>query len=281
MALIAVLWTVAALGVIASGMLHTVKGEIRLVGQQLQTAQAGALADGAIRWVLQDVSARKPLLVRTLYIEAPLQGRLVRMQVQPLNGLIDINQASVPLLTALFQHAAGLPQTDSSQLAQAVVNARKRPDAQGRPEGFDAPEDLLRVPGISYPLYATITHLVSASLKSSGRVNPEAATVPVLTVLAQGNAALANQLAAARDSSPLLMDTTQLVPEFIDTTAANSVQVTAHVPLSDGADLVKTWWVGLSASRQTGLPWQVLETRQHIQPQGSGASNVANRSWQP
>lgn len=268
MALIAVLWMVAALSVIATGMLHTVKGEVRLAGHQRQTAQAGALADGAIRWVLQDVSARKPVLVRTVYIDVPFQGHLVRTQVQPLNGLIDINQAPAPLLTALFQHAAGLLPSDSAQLAQAVVDARKRPDAQGRPEGFDAPEDLLRVPSISYPLYATISRLVSASLKSSGRVNPQAASVPVLTVLAQGNAALANQLAAARDSSPLPMDTTQLVPDFIDATAATSVQVSARVPLLDGAHLIKTWWVGLSASGQTGLPWQVLETRQHIEPQG-------------
>lgn len=268
MALIAVLWMVAALSVIATGMLHTVKGEIRLAGHQRQTAQAGSLADGAIRWVLQDISARKPVLVRTVYIDVPLQGRLVRAQVQPLNGLIDINQAPAPLLAALFQHAAGLPPANSTQLAQAVVDARKRPDSQGRPEGFDASEDLLRVPGISYPLYATISRLVSASLNSNGRVNPQAATVPVLTVLARGNAALANQLAAARDSSPLPMDTTQLVPDFIDTTAATGAQVAARVPLPDGAHLVKTWWVGLSASGQTGLPWQVLETRQHIEPQG-------------
>ena len=266
MALIAVLWMVAALGIIATGLLHTVKGEIRLAGHQRQNVVAGALADAAIRWVLQDVSARKPALVRSIYIDVPLQGGLVRTEVRPLNGLIDLNQAPEPLLAALFQHAAGLPPADSAQLAQAVVETRKRPDPQGRPEGFDAPEDLLRVPGVSYPLYATIARLVSASLKGSGRVNPQAAPVPVLAVLAQGNTALASQLAAARDSSPLPMDTAQLTPDFIDSSAATAIQVAARVPLADGAHLVKTWWVGLSASGQTGLPWQVLETRQHIEP---------------
>ena len=266
MALIAVLWMVAALSVIATGLLLTVKGEIRLSGHQRQTVVAGALADAAIRWVLQEVSARKPIMVRPIYIDVPLQGSLVHINVRPLNGLIDLNQATEPLLAALFQHAAGLPQANSAQLAKAVTEARKRPDAQGRPEGFDAPEDLLRVPGVSYPLYATIASLVSASIRGSGRVNPQAAPLPVLVVLAQGNTVLASQLAAVRDSSPLPMDTTQLTPEFINTAPANSIQVEASVPLADGSQLVKTWWVGMSASSQTGLPWQVLETRQHTQP---------------
>lgn len=266
MALIAVLWMVAALGLIATGLLHTVKGEIRLTGHQRQTVVAGALADAAIRWVLQDVSARKPVLVRPVYIDVPFLGGVVRTEVRPLNGLIDINQAPAPLLAALFQHAAGLPQADSAQLAQVVVQSRKRPDPQGRPEGFDAPEDLLRVPGISYALYATISPLVSASLRGSGRVNPQAAPLPVLTVLAQGNAALASQLAAARDNDPLPMDTTQLNPDFLDASAATAIQVAARVPLADGGYLIKTWWVGLSAATQTGLPWQLLETRQHIEP---------------
>lgn len=266
MALIAVLWMVAALSVIATGMLHTVKGEIRLAGHQRQTVIAGALADAAIRWVLQDVSARKPVLVRPVYIDVPLLGGVVRTEVRPLNGLINLNHAPEPLLAALFQHAAGLPQADSAQLAQAVVQSRKRPDPQGRPEGFDAPEDLLRVPGISYALYATISPLVSASLRGSGRVNPQAAPLPVLVVLAQGNAALASQLAAARDNDPLPMDTTRLNPAFLDASAAAAIQVAARVPLADGGHLLKTWWVGLSAAAQTGLPWQLLETRQHIEP---------------
>ena len=266
MALVAVLWMVAALGIIATGLLHTVKGEIRLAAHHRQNVVAGALADAAIRWALQDVSARKPVLVRPLFIDVPLQGSLVRTEIRPLNGLIDLNHAPEPLLAALFQHAAGLAQSDSIQLAQAVVEARKRPDPQGRPEGFDAPEDLLRVSGVSYSLYATIARLVSASLRGSGRVNPQAAPVPVLAVLTQGNTVLASQLAAARDSSPLPMDTTQLSPDFIDASAPAAFQVVARVPLPDGAHLVKTWWVELSVSGQTGLPWHVLESRQHLEP---------------
>lgn len=265
MALIAVLWMVAALGIIATGLLHTVKGEIRLAGHQRQTVVAGALADAAIRWALQQASVRKPTWVRPIYIGVPLQNTLIHTELRPLNGLIDINHAPEPLLAALFQYAGGLSPADSQRLAQAVAETRKRPDPQGRAEGFDAPEDLLRVPGIDYPLYATIARLVSASLRGGGRVNPQAAPGPVLTVLAQGNSALASQMAAARDNSPLPMDTTPLVADFIAPAAATAIQVAARVPLADGSHLVKTWWVSLSASVQTGLPWQVLETRQHIE----------------
>lgn len=266
MALIAVLWMVAALGIIAAGLLHTVKGEIRLTGYQRQAVVAGALADAAIRWVLQEVTARKPILARPVYLNVPLQGGVVQVEVRPLNGLIDINHASQSLLAALFQHAAGVSPAESAQLAQQVMDARKHLDPQGHPQGFDAPEDLLRVPGVSYPLYATIARLVTATLKGGGRVNPQAAPVQVLAVLAQGDTATASQLAATRDHSPLPMDTTQLNPEFIDASPATAIQVAARVPLADGGQLVKTWWVGLSVSGQTGLPWQLLQTSQHTEP---------------
>jgi len=267
MALITVLWMVAALSIMATGMLHAVKGEIRTAGHQRQTVVGGALADAAIRWVLQEVSARKPVLTRPLQVNVPLQGGPVRVELIPLNGLVDLNHAPEPLLAALLQHAAGVPPAESTQLAQHIVEARKRIDPQGRPVGFDAPEDLLQVPGISYPLYATIARLVTTSLRWGGRVNPQAASVPVLTVLANGNAPLASQLALSREQSPLPMDTTQLNPEFIDTSSASAIQAVARVPLADGGLLVRTWSVGLSASAQTGLPWQQLDTRQHIEPE--------------
>lgn len=269
MALVAVLWMVAALGIIAGGLLTSVKGEIRVAAHQKQLVVAGALADGAIRRVLQDISAHRPPVTRPIYIDMTLlHGFPVSAVVQPLNGLIDINNAPEALLAALFQRGEGLSPNLSSELARAVVNARGRRDARGRSEGFDAPEDLLRVPGIDYPLYATIAPLVSASLSGSGLVNPQAAPPAVLAVLSQGNAVLASQLAVTRDSSRQPMDTTLLNQAFVETAPATTLQVSARVPLADGAALVKTWWVNLSSSAQTGLPWQVLESRQHLVPGG-------------
>lgn len=268
MALIMVLSIVAALSIVATGLLTTIKGEIRLVGHQKRMLVAGALADAAIRRVLQDITALRPVVVRNIYIDEPISGQNVSVVIKPLGGLIDINQAPESLLVFLFQHAAKQAADRSALLARAVVDARTRPDSQGRPQGFDAPEDLLQVPGIDYPLYATIADLISADLGSS-RVNPHAAKPEVLTVLLGGNAALASQLASVRDRSPLLMDTSQFNPAFIDTSPATAVQVVARVSLADGATLVRTWFVNLAPSLQTGLPWQTLGTTRHVEPVSS------------
>jgi general secretion pathway protein K len=238
---------------------------------------ASALADAAIRQVLQEVSARKSPITRTVEVAVPFQGQSVAVQVQPLAGLIDLNNAPEPLLAALFQHGAGLPADAAAQLAKATADTRSRRDPQGRPEGFDAPEDLLRVPGITYPLYATIARLVSADLTGSGRVNPQAAPLSVLAVLLQGNTALAAQwsarLAATPDATPLPMDTTQFNAAFIDSAPARTLRVVARVRLADGAVLLRTWTVGLAESLQTGLPWRVVDIRQHIEPLAPQGTN--------
>lgn len=268
MALIVVLWMVAALSVIAVGLLTTVRGEIQTASRQKQMVVAGALADAAIRRVLQDVTSQRVSVTHPIRIAAPLSGQPVVATVQPLNGLVDINNASEALLAALFQHAAGQTAADSEALAGSVVQTRSRRNAQGLPEGFDAPEDLMRVPGIDYSLYARISSLVSASIGGSGRVNPLAASPQLLTVLSQGNSSLAAQLASSRDSTPQAMDITLLNPAFIDTSPASALQVTARIRLDGQVSMVRTWFVVTGATPQTGLPWRVLDVRQHMETEG-------------
>ena len=89
-----------------------------------------------------------------------------------------------------------------------------------------------------------------------------------MTVLLGGNAALASQLVSARDSSPQPMDTAQFNPAFIESSPPASIEVAARVLLSDGPMLVKTWWVNLVPSAQSGLPWQLLGTHQRVEAGG-------------
>lgn len=268
MALILVLWMVAALSIIATGLLTTVKGEIRVASNQKQLVVASALADAALRRVLQDIAAQRPPIQRAVYIETPVPGQAVSVVVQPLGGLIDINRAPEPLLVALFQHGGEQQADHSALLARAVVEVRKRPDHQGRPQGLDAPEDLLQVPGIDYPLYATIVDLVSASPGGGGGVNLQAAPPRVLTVLLGGNSALASQFASARDSSHQPMDTAQFNPAFIEASPPAAIEVVARVLLPDGPLLFKTWRVSLAPSAQSGLPWQLLDIHQRLEAGG-------------
>lgn len=268
MALIVVLWMVAALSIVATGLLTTVKSEIRVASHHKQTVVAGALADAAIRRVLQDLAANKPAISRKIHIEAPVPGQPVSAVVQPVGDRIDINQAPEGLLVALFQYGGKQSAEVSAQLARSVVEARNRRDPQGRPAGFAAPEDLLRLPGVDYALYATIRPLVSSGHGGGGRVNPQVASPQVLSLLLKGNEALASQLVVARDSSPQPMDTTLFDPAFVDSSPTMVVQVGARVSLADGSMFVKSWSVKLVPYETTGLPWQVLDAQLHVVPYG-------------
>ncbi len=96
---------------------------------------------------------------------------------------------SPALLATLFRYAGVRMSRGAEALAAAAVEWRSAKDGRGRPVGFEAPEDLLRVRGVDYTLYARLSAVVTADLQGNGRVSPPAAPDEVLRVLASGNAA--------------------------------------------------------------------------------------------
>jgi general secretion pathway protein K len=270
LALIAVLWIVAALSISALGLLRSARDEIQQATRQRVTVQASAAGQAAIALVLQHIQTRpgEPPVATTYPVE--FAGRQMAVDVSPLNGLISLNQAPTPLLAATLQFAGGLPAGDAENWAQAIVNTRQQIGPRGQRVGLDAPEDLLTISGFPYDTYARIRPLVTASLAGSGLVNPRAAPLGILVVLAQGNTALAEQLASARamspENAPLNMDTTRLNAAFIDTSSAKSMVLTARVPLPDGMQLRTTQVTTPVALKPGASPWVVLERWQQLQP---------------
>lgn len=267
MALIAVLWIVAALGIIVTGMVHAVRNEVRLVSGARQTVVAEAVGDAAIHLVLQEMAVSQDRPKRLLTSNVTYQNQTIAVQVLPLNGLIDINKAPQALLASLFSVAGGVDPNAASALAQATVETRERKDALGQAEGFEANEDLLRVPGLSYTVYANISRLITADQPGSGKVNPMAAPEGVLTVLAGGNTQRAGSIAANRDAGATGIDTTTtLTSEYIDNADTQRFQLQARVPLSNGASLLISRSVDLADGMQDGLPWRTYHTEQRFQP---------------
>ncbi len=266
-ALVAVLWLVAALSLIITGIVQAVRVEVRSATAQRQALVAGALADAAILLVLQDFDAQiKEPRSAIQVIPVQFEGRVFEVSVQPLNGFIDLNNASVQLLAEMYRYAAGLSPAAAQALAQATVDTRQRKDAKGAAQGFDAIEDLMRVPAMTYDLYAKISPLVTAVLKGGGgRVNPMAAPVDVLQILTAGDAARAAGLAAGRSADPKLVDTSFLRPEQIEMTSSSSLQLQVQVDLPDGGSLQKTWQVLRDNDPRSGLPWRVLGMQRSTQ----------------
>lgn len=266
-ALIAVLWLVAAMGLIITGVVQAVRSEARSAGLQRQILVANGLADAAILLALQSLHAQQKEPGKTMQIiPVQFEGRMSEVSAQPLNGFIDINNASVVLLSDLYRHAAGISPDRAQALAQATVEFRQTKSTKGRAQGFDAIEDLLGVSGMTYDLYAKISRLITADLKTgNGRVNPMTAPVEVLQVLTGGDVSRATILASKRDADPNLMDTSFLKPEQIEVASSNSQRLQVLVGLPDGGTLQKTWHIYWGADPRSGLPWRVLGTQQSMQ----------------
>ena len=265
-ALIAVLWIVAALTIVVTGLSRTVRDEVLLVSSARQSVVAQALGDAAIQLVLQGVASQSTPVSRLTAVDTVYRGVPIRVEIMPLNGLIDINRASVPLLSRLYEVAGGVAPEAAQALAQATIETRERKGAHGQPERFEAIEDLLRVPGVGYGLYARLSRLITADVRGGGRVNPLAAPEAVLRVLANGDVGLAGRIATARDAGQDGIDTTALEASFTDNSSVRRDRIQARVPLEGGAWLRTSRNVDLGASMRDGMPWRTFSTERSLDP---------------
>lgn len=266
MALIAVLWVVAALSIMVAALTYTVRGEIRQVSQAQSRLRASALGDAAIYLVLQRMaSAPQDRPKHSAVTEVFFEGVPIRVRITPASGFIDINNAPVGLLQLMLK-SAGMADAQALELAAGIVAFRTSPDAAGKALGFSAPEDLLRVPGVDFDLYAKVAPLVTADipLGGSGKVNPLAAPLPVLSVLAGGNLAAASAIAAAREAGNLGVDLSSLNSLYAaDVTAAAIYSLQAEVPIGSSTVIhMRTVMLGSPGPR--GIPWQTIRTEQRL-----------------
>ncbi|WP_313080246.1 type II secretion system protein GspK [Pulveribacter sp.] len=247
--------------------MHSIRAETRAVAAQRRVAEMEAIGEAAISLALQQMvstqeGARRPWL----RFQTSFDGHDVTVEINALNGFVDLNRASPELLGSLFSLAGGLSPQAAGPLAQSAVQTREKADTAGRAQGFEAAEDLMRVPGFDYDLYARLRPLVTADVRGSGRVNPQAAPQQVLVVLAEGDAARAAAIASARAAGGVGIDTTALRGEFIDSAVGSRFRLQAFIPMVDGSEAVVVRDVDVLADQRAGLPWRIFygETRTHM-----------------
>lgn len=272
MALVAVLWVVAALSLLVSGMAQTVRLQVRVAASVSDEAVAAAIGDGAAALALQALQVAPKRPVQAFTEPVRYAGLPLEVEVMPLNGLISLNGAPAFLLASLFEVAGGLPAPQAESLAQAVVQWRAGRGPEGVPvvaRHFEAVEDLLLVPGVDYPLYARVSPLVTADLRGTSRVNPLAAPLDVLTVLARGDAALAASIMARRSAGAVGVDTSALDPSLLSASSTDSYRLTVRVPFEDGRMLALTRDVALKAFPPRISPWRTLRVQRRILAKGA------------
>ncbi|MBU0891555.1 MAG: general secretion pathway protein GspK [Gammaproteobacteria bacterium] len=266
MALIAVLWVVAALAILVSGFSRMARDEVGLVSSLRQSVLAQAAGDAAIALALQELAARPTPITKTVHAEFTYGGVRMPVTVMPLNGLVDINNASLALLARVYEVAGGLSNDAAQALAQSTVEVRSKVGASNQADRFEAVEDILRVPGVDYDLYARLSPLLTVYARAGGRVNPMAAPLQVLTVLANGEVSVASRIIQERDSGVEGIDTTALDPAFLSVSPGRRYRVEASVPLADGVRLRVVRTIDLGRNSRDGLPWRTLHNERSFEP---------------
>ncbi len=267
MVLVAVLWIVAAVAVLVVGMMHSVRQEMRMLSSARALAVASGVGHAAIHLALRDLVTQSTPPARLVALAVHYGQAAVPVRIMPLNGLIDLNAAEVPLLAALYEVAGGRTRSEADALARQTV-ALRTPSVGVRIERFDALEDLLRVPGVDFDLYSRVARLLTVDVDADegGGVNPMAAPVEVLEVLAGGRPGIASRIATARDAGDVNIDTTELQAGFLATGTVLRYGIEARVPLPNGAWLHVVRRVALGDGVQERLPWQTFHTEHWVEP---------------
>jgi general secretion pathway protein K len=175
-ALVAVLWALVLLAVIAATVLRESRSQNRLARNFVDAAQAEALADGgvhrAIAGLIKPVSAGGWRVDGTIYAWR-VGGGDVRIRIEDEGGKIDLNRTEGRQLQNLFL-VVGLEEAQAKALTDAILDYLDKDDtrresgaedsdyaAAGLPHGakngpFEALEELHQVLGMTRETYAVV-----------------------------------------------------------------------------------------------------------------------------
>lgn len=243
MALIVVLWMLAALSLFAASLGSQVRDRAQQALVQRHLVQGRALGEAAIFLALQ----QRPQTQRDGGAEAvpvAFAGHTIAVRWQSWAGLVNINRANESLLTALLMGAAQLSRPQAQLLAQAIVQQRQEESQSAREGPWESVQDLLTVPGMTYPLYTLLQPYLVASTDSRTTVAQNLAPPQLRTWLQA------------------------LAPDQLHTSADNGkfYTVTAEVVIDgQGSVLVQRPWV-MYRQPSTALPWTLQASRVFWQP---------------
>lgn len=171
MALVLLLWFLAALALLVTGLMGLSRQEVHAVRLQQGQAQASAVGDGVARMVAQGLILRDS---NSPPLQARIQMRefLVHIRIVPSTGFVDILSAEGPLLEQVFSRAAHIDQAQAQRLVSSIEQWRTADQNEGgrgrRGPSVFVLEDIMVVPGLTRDIFNKIRWFVCAGCNSRG-----------------------------------------------------------------------------------------------------------------
>jgi general secretion pathway protein K len=201
-ALIAVLWALVLLALIAATVLGESRSASRLARNLADAARAEAMADGGVHRAMAGLAAPAPAggwrADGTVYAWQRGDGE-IRVRIEDEGGKVDLNRVGGPLLRRMFE-GLGLDSARAEKLADAILDYRDADDRRrkhgaedadylsaGLPFGakdapFEAVEELRQLLGVDRDLYAAVRRAVTVYSRAR-RSDLKAAAPPVRAAL--------------------------------------------------------------------------------------------------
>ena len=273
-ALVAVLWIVAALALLVGGMAAMSRAEVQRAQTHQAVGQVTVLGDAAIQLAVLDWKVTPPQPVRRVQTQYQVEGVPVVVRITPASGYISLNGAPESLLHDLFRYGADVDEVRATALAQSVIDWRDT-DETPLPQGAEAPayvaaglpwrprngrfiavEDLLQVIGMDLDVFDRIRSLVTV-WSSAGGVDPRSAPEDVIAILAAGNLDQARRIVQGLDAGDPTIDMTTLNQAHLGASGSSILHIEAIVPVDEHRSAVRARWVGLAPNPE-GAPWKTL-----------------------
>ena len=217
-ALVAVLWIIALLALLATGIGSSSRTDIRLAYNAAEQAKAKALADGGVHQALFELSInRKGLLWQNgmTSFRHPIDGGGITVFIRDEDGKLDINVISLDLWRGLLS-AIGLDDGAARVLADRIIDFRGPGDsatlrdneesgygngAVGRP--FLTIAELLDVPGMTSEIYRRLRPHITVYAEVEG-LDPARASITSLKALPGMTQKIAEMIAMSPPGTNLL-----------------------------------------------------------------------------
>lgn len=138
MALVLVLWLVAALSLVVLASAHGIRQQTRHVGMSLERLRSESVLDAALQLVAQQLLAEKSVAAQYRLQRMTLGPSEIWLETTPADGLVDVNVASDALLQALFLRVGGIAPGEAAVLVSRIRDFLDPDDIPGGIGGAEA-----------------------------------------------------------------------------------------------------------------------------------------------